>query len=293
MGIINVNLNVSLVGIDQIEQMREGFDKRLDRAIKTAGHTIASMMFDHTRERAEALLHSTRDLYIQNLSRVDEDDNTYLIVLKGNVRWIDDGMKPHSMVEDLLSGKNAKMGKNGRYAVVPFVHGPGKGPASATPAQQSLTQTLQKAMAKRQNPLTGKKGIPWNSIENGQDGKPLTGLLHSFDINDKPVRSPQSGMQPFRGQGHGAIGSVMQGPTGIPFLRGVRVYQSEVKTPAGNGSVKRSIVTFRTVTESMKGTNRWFHPGNPGVHIFEETAEWGVQQWEKVILPKLLEYVIG
>jgi hypothetical protein len=160
--------------------------------------------------------------------------------------------------------------------VIPFSHGPGKGQTSTTPAQQSLISTIKKEMAQRK--------IPWNKIENDDTGSPRLGMLHAFDISSKPLKTHHGA-----GQGWGQIGQVRQGPTGIPFLHGVRVYQHRIKTESGLEKVKRSVMTFRIVSSKHAGTKRWFHPGLPAEHLFEEAAEWAQKEWSEKALPQIIE----
>jgi hypothetical protein len=158
--------------------------------------------------------------------------------------------------------------------VVPFEHK--KGPTSQTSAGKSLTDTIKSEMKKR--------GISYGKIENGEDGKPKLGVLHRFSINDKPTKTHNG-----PGQGHGPIGQVKQGSTGIPYLRGVQVSQSEVKTLGGKNRVVKSITTFRVVSSKHKGTEKWVHPGLKPRKFFEETQEWIEEQWNSVIKPQLIE----
>jgi hypothetical protein len=80
----------------------------------------------------------------------------------------------------------------------------------------------------------------------------------------------------------------MQGPTGIPLLQSVRVYQRTNKA----GKTTKSIMTFRTVS-SKQGDGRWFHPGLPPLNLMDEAYEWGLNLWENTIMPKVLDRVLG
>lgn len=186
----------------------------------------------------------------------------------------------HSMVEALLSGKHVKVNSKGeKYAVVPFKHGPGLG-TTVTPAQNSLTQTI-KAKLKSE-------GIPFGKIEKDAAGRPKLGMLHQLDITDKPLKTAEG-----PGQGKGPIGAAKQGPTGIPFLQGIRIYQREAAKVGGGTTVKRSIMTFRTVTAKHAAEGRWEHPGLDAKNIMEDAYKWGLDLWDTIMRDKVLDRILG
>jgi len=127
-----------------------------------------------------------------------------------------------------------------------------------------------------------KRKIPFGKIEKDDQGKPKQGLLHSFSITDSPIKTHQGS-----GQGHGPIGSVRQGPTGIPFLKGVKVYQKEVVGKSGKKSIQKQIMTFRIVSSKMKGTGRWFHPGVEAKHFMDEALDWAKKEFEKTMKDRI------
>lgn len=170
---------------------------------------------------------------------------------------------------------------NSRHLSVPFDHGPGKGATSTTPAQQSLIQTIKAEF--------GSRGIPFGKLETGPTGQPLLGTVRRLSIMNAPLKT---GTGP--GQGWGPIGSVRQGPTGIPFLQGISVMQKGFKDKVtGKESVKKVIMTWRTVSSKMKGTGRWVFPGVPPTHILDEAFAWGLREWENRIKADVLAEVIA
>jgi hypothetical protein len=153
---------------------------------------------------------------------------------------------------------------------VPFDHK--KGPTKSTPAQQDLTNTI-KAELKRRN-------IPYGSLEKDAKGNVKTGTLHSFNIMSRPTKSHDG-----PGQGHGPIGAVRQGNTGIPFLQGVRVIQKQI---AGTQKFAKNIMTFRVASSKHKGSGKWQHPGLPARHFFEKAEQWAINEWVTHIVPRIL-----
>lgn len=244
-------------------------------AMKEAGARLTAMTRAHIIEQANKRLHTRREMFIEGLTHAQVDDTTFVVNLDAKVRWIDDGMPPHNMVDDLLKSKKAKTAKDGsKYVVVPFRHGT-KGPTQMTPAQATLLDTIKQELNKR--------NIPYGNKELGVDGKPKLGLLHKFDINHAPIKTANT-----PGQGKGPVGQVMQGPTGIPLLKGVRIYQREVKDKQGNKFVRKDIMTFRVASSKHKGQGRWDHPGSEALKLMDEGYEWAKKEWEQNIAPQML-----
>lgn len=260
--------------IGQIANMKTGLRPAIDAAMRDALKDLTVQVHAHIVEQVQSKLHSTRDKYLQHLHFKQVSDDTTLITLDRDAMWIEEGIPPnYNMLDGLLKSKKAKTAADGsRYVVVPFEHK--KGPTQQTPAQTSLTDTIKKEFKDRK--------IPYGKLEVGKDGKPKTGLLHSFDIMHSPVKTGQG-----PGQGHGPVGAVRQGPTGIPFLQGVRVYQKEFTDKAGKSSVKKSIVTFRIASSKHQGTGRWIHPGLEAKRFLDEAASWAKQLWSEEISKKI------
>lgn len=165
---------------------------------------------------------------------------------------------------------------NSRYAVIPFQHN--KKSQNMTPAQKSLLDTIKSEFKNRK--------IPYGKLETDPSGKPKTGLLHSFDIKHAPIKTSN-----LPGQGKGRVGEVMQGPTGIPLLSGLRVYQKEVKTPDGKSKVHKAIITFRVVSSKDKGSGKWCHPGLVPKKFLDEAAAWALREFETKIQKQLIAEV--
>lgn len=288
-----------------LKQLGDDF-KKLEGRISHEIQTLAMQTHSHILEEVQTKLHSRRQKYVENLGIQKLNNDLYVITLKEPALWIEDGMPAHSMVDDLLkqspnnpNSKPPKRTKKGElYRVIPFEHS--KGPTSQTPAQQSLTATIKEELKKRK--------IPYGKIERDGQGRPLSGMLHKFDIEDRPVKpsdhqpgppKPAKGLnitvQNQFGYGHGPAGGVMQGNTGIPFLRGIRIYQrllfNDDGTPKmdrlGKQRAQRGIMTFRIVKESHKGV-KWNHPGSEGMKFLDEAADWAGRQWQDRILPEIL-----
>ncbi len=192
---------------------------------------------------------------------------------------------PHDMLEQLLASPKAKRAKDGStYLVVPFDHSPGSSTSNTPASSMPMVDAVRKEMKKRK--------IPWGKVERDDQGRPLLGRLHRFDVK----QPEKTGYGP--GQGHGPVGDVRQGMNqrqragggpgggGTPFLQGVHVYQHQ----EGQG-VKRSVVTYRIASSKQQGQGMWRHPGLDPVRIIDDTAEWCLDQVDRVIVPALLDRV--
>lgn len=247
------------------------------KAVNDAERDLVTATHAKMVELASEKLHTRREMYVESL-HMAEEDGVWFISLDAKAKWIDDGMPEHSMLESLLASPKAKTAADGsKYLVVPFEHS--KKPSQQTPAQKDLLNTIKKELKSFK--------VPYKGIETDEQGKPKLGLLHSFDITTKPIKTRQG-----PGQGHGPLGAVKQGPTGVPFLKGVKIFQHEVEKE-GQTSVQRSIMTFRVASSKHAAEgNRWLYPGIEGVSIFEEAEKWAIETFNKDIAPKLIAKLI-
>lgn len=266
------------VNFSELEKVSQKIEKVTEQAAKMAVTQLTTAVHAHIIEEANKKLTSRREQFLKAVSIRQEGPDTFVIALDPSMNWVEDGLEPHEMIGYLL-GKNAKTAEDGsRYKTIPFHHGPGKGATNSTRAQQTLVSTIKSAMKQLQ--------IPFNKIEKKNNGLTQTGLLHSFDIMSEPKKTHN-----WPGQGSGQIGHVVQGPTQIPYLQGVRVYQQAVQDEKGKTSYRRGIFTFRTVSSKHTGTGRWFHPGLPPTDIFEEAHKWGEEHLKKEVMPKIVDYI--
>jgi len=265
-----ISLNVDLTAILDLQKELE---PKVQTALLEAAQGLALQAHAHVLEEAQSKLHATRDKYVSALNFKQISKDAWVISLDASAMWIEEGKPEGTMLDDLLSSPKAKTAKDGStYIVVPFQHN--KGPSRQTPAQNDLTSTIKQEMRQRK--------IPYGKLETDEHGKPKMGKLHTFDIW-APMKTAQG-----PGQGHGPIGAPRQGPTGIPFLNRVNVYQREIKNAAGKSSVRKDIMTFRVASSKHYAEGRWYHPGTPARNLMDTTADWALKVWETKIVPDLL-----
>lgn len=262
-------VSIDFSDLDSIIEM----PKIVDKAVYDAAKSLALGSHAHISNLAQKKLHTRRKMYLDAL-HIGEDQGDIVVSLDASVRWIEDGMRPHSMLADLLGSDKAKTNKDGdKYLVVPFQLNKRK--QDLTPAQRTLLETVKKSLA-----MVGETP---NRIEMGPNGQPRTGLVRKMDIMSVPIKTMEAA-----GQGHGAVGDVRQGPTGIPFLQGVRVYQTKMKGKDGEDKVQRTVMTFRVASEKhAEEGNRWNHPGLQAVNFFEDAARWAQEQFDNVVGPEI------
>lgn len=265
-----ININIDLSEFADLLKLEDG----LQKAGQEAARDLAAMIHGKASELAGERLNSRRQAFQQGLSYKKVDENTWLVSLDASVRWIDDGQSEHSMLEALLASPKAKRAKDGsKYVVVPFDRSPGQGKTQVTPPETDLINVIKGEMKKR--------GIPFGKVETDQAGQAKVGKLHAFDIMHAPTKTKDE-----PGQGAGPVGDVRQGPTGIPLLQGVSVYQHQA-----GGRTRRTIVTYRIASSKHASQGRWDHPGLPAAHIMEDAAAWAVETFEKEMVPAILAKV--
>ena len=249
-----------------------------EAALREGASDLSKQAHSHVVEEVQQKLHSSREKYVDALHFEQVDENTFVLSLDASAMFVEEGLPAgFDMLPGLLGSKKARFAKDGsKYLIVPFRHD--RGPTQQTPAQKDLTDTIKAEMKKLK--------IPYKKLEMDSQGKPRLGKLHSFDIN-APMKTSEG-----VGQGHGPIGDPRQGPTGIPFLQRVSVYQKMVKDRTGKSSVQRGIFTFRIASSKHSGSNRWKHPGLDGKHFFEECEEWAQALWTNVISKKIIDKVV-
>jgi hypothetical protein len=252
-------------------------------AMASAARDLSAATRGKIVELAQEKLHTRRSMYLDALTHFQLDDNTFVVNLDKSARWIEDGMPEHSMLDDLLKSKKVKRAKDGSaYLIVPFQHNKGK--SSLSPAQQGLLATIKKELAK--------VGATPNKIEMDSGGKPKLGLVRSLDITKAPI---SSGAHPI---GKGPRGHVAQSASGTPLLKGVRIYQKEIKDKSGESKIGRFVMTFRVASSKQKGGlgpagSKWDHPGLQAANLMEEGMKWAMDQWENKVAPQIMASIVA
>ena len=239
----------------------EEFSKDITRDLKKGIQGLAIATHAHIKEDAQTL-HSFRKDYLEALGEPEQiDENLWVITLKESAVWIEDGISaPYDMKPGLLNtqrdGKSEiKTSKDGKkYRIVPMNQG--KTPSEMSPN----TAGYEQGMVNKVKAELAKKGIPYKKLELDKNGSPRLGKLHSMNID-----------------------SFTPGKGNTPQLHGLNIYQTKQK----DGSTKRTITTFRTVTEDQN--EKWIHPPVEPLDAFNKAEQFAIQEWENTWLPKILE----
>jgi len=211
--------------------------------------------------KAQAKLSSTRKIYTDALGlqkiASSGDNEIWAVTLDKSAKWIEDPMPNHSMLDYLLKSPKAKMGKNGKYIVIPFEH-------SKPANEQSETQSK---IAKYAKNVLKEQGLDKVIT---RDGKPILGKVATVKVNGED--------QP-------------RGRFNQPLLSGLTIYQREMKNKhgetmkdkAGNARIKKDTFTFRVASESQRGSGLWEKKSTPGLRAFEETERQLDVIWEQMV----------
>lgn len=250
---IKLNLDIS-----SLTKYLENFSKDIVKDIKKSIAALANDTQTHIKEDAQNKLHSFREKYLENLSPAEQvDEFLWVITLNNKAEWIEEGRpEPFDMKPGLL--KDGKTSKDGhKYRVVPMNQ-------AKTPTQMSPnTAGYEQSMVGKVKLELKKQGIPYKKLElDPRTGSPRIGKLHSLDIE-----------------------SFTPGKGNTPQLHGINIYQTKQK----DGSVKRSITTFRTVTDKPDQKEKWIHPAVEAKNFFQTAKTWAEKEWESKILPALVE----
>lgn len=231
------------------------FAEEAKKDIKSSVKELAVLTHAKIREMAETELKSGTAVssYLSGLDYQGEiSPGVHLITMDERGIWVEEGIEPNTDMKPGLL-KNAETSAKGiKYKVIPFEHS--KPPSQLHPKAREIVSTLRKAL--------DKKGIPFKKNEKNPDGSPKLGKLHTLNIK-----------------------SEIPGRGNTPSLQRVSIYQTLTKT----GDVRRDIFTFRTVTGGPASEGKWIHPGYQKKRFMEKGYDWAVTQWEKEILPAILE----
>jgi hypothetical protein len=271
--------------LDNYKGMMEKARSQLEKAVQH----LAAQTHAHVKEQAQGKLHSTRDIFLENLDFEQIDKRTWAVTVREKGLWIEEGMPPHSMLEDLLASPKAKTAKDGsKYLVVPFKHN--KGPTQTTPHQQEMVSSIKEVLRE--------KKIPYGKIERNPDGSPKSGLLHKMDLHGPKQNRAPNGAEgpPGKPFSTHAPGAGEEGPSGRPYLWGMRIYQRLLKNPDGSPKMgkdghpkaSREIFTFRVASSKQAAMNKWFHPGLEPKGFLDEAYTWAQDQWDNYIAPEIL-----
>lgn len=257
---IKVTLDISA-----LSQYLNNFAKEIVKDVEKSIGALTKDTHTHIKERAQNELHSFRAKYLESLSPPEQIDNfLWVITLNSDATWIEEGIpQPYDMKDGLLnterpgSAGKVKTSKDGhKYRIVPMNQA--KAPSEISPN----TQGQEQMMIDKVRAELRKKGVPYKKLELDKNGSPRVGKLHSFDFN-----------------------SPIQGKGNTPQLHGVTIYQTKQK----DGSVKRSITTFRTVTDKDSQKDKWIHPPVEAKDFFKEAKGWAEKEFETKILPALVD----
>jgi hypothetical protein len=247
----NLKFDIDIVTLSsQLNGLKKDVQDDLTKGVEN----LANMTHAKTLELATSELSSLSKLYKDNVEFSNPAKGFWVVTLKEPALWIEEGRKAGFM-EELLNGKSARTGKNGKYAIIPFHHN--KNPTEQSAKAYDLAQEIKYELKKQ--------GVNWKKIEYNQDGSPRLGLLHRFNLETARPVDAQKDIHK------------------NPLTKGVAVYQRKDES----GKVRKDVMTFRVISEKHKNEGLWIHPGRQGDKLMNKAFEWAVSTWERDILPAI------
>ena len=250
----------------QFKEFALEVEQDLQKGIALLASTAhANILLEVAQESSEIQM-----AYKEKLSEPEEiEPGVWVITLDPKAFWIEEGIPEGADMKKWLLNGDSKMGKNGRYRIIPFKHD--RGPSRQADMEGLLADAIKKklnvefkkinksnAVDARKNGKEAPAKITATKIELDDSGSPRTGRLHAFNFG-----------------GH------VPGKGNTPAMDGVSVYQT--KKP--DGGIRRDIFTFRTVTENQAG--KWLHPGFKRRQFMDKAMHQTVTMWETEILPTI------
>lgn len=241
--------------VSGISSMFKEFEMEVKEDLQKAAADLAAMTKAKVDELASEELKTSLDEFKKHVGWEEISPGIFVVYIDEEALWQEEGIKSGFDMKPGLLKNATKVSKDGhRYRSIPFDHG--KVPSKQTPKAQQIVSQI-KDFLKKEN-------VPFKKIEKNQDGSPRVGKLHRFDDID--------GERPTARSNTGA-------------LKGLTIYQTK---DAKTGNVRRSIMTFRTVSDGMSSHGKWIHPGYPPKNFLDRAAEWAVKEWEDKILPEIM-----
>lgn len=235
------NLEAQLKGL-------EGFQGEISQEIiadlRNMADTLSKSVYATGVSYVQKRLHSTANEYLQNFTREQVDDSTYVIRLLPAALHLEEGYKSFDMKPGLLKGAKKVSKKGIRYTIIPFRR---KTLSAATNLGEQLLATELKQGMKAGTRRDTKKAANLNKTQYTPSGKPMQGIVGR--INDDVHKN----------------------------LKGtVKIQKTYNKT------TQSTYITFRTVSSNSPPAS-WIHPGFKGAHIFPDLEDWAEQEVERVL----------
>lgn len=226
--------------------------KEIENRAKQGMSLLQQQIYGKIVEKAQEKLKSTRHIYLANLGMLNETDNLYVVYLKKEAAWIEDGMEPHEMIDDLTHGPKSKHAKDGsRYNIIPFKHN--KNPQHTSRAQMQIQKVVKSELKKR--------GLDKPIMV---DGRPKLGRAATLKTELTGKGMPVNKFN-------------------RPILAGLTIYQREVKTKSGKTKIQRDVMTFRVASTKQKGSGMWYHPGMDAANFFKEVEKEVDGMWNEML----------
>lgn len=224
---------------------------KLEEKINTSIGNLAKAAYLQAIALAKQKLHSTQNLYLENLkfeTTTSGQYASYLIILNEPAVWIDDGHGEIDMRKTHLKGRDK--------LIIPFTHKKeGMQKSTMSPTQQGLYQEIKNSLKQNKMSLSKPINDPFGKPVLSSPGKPRAAAMIA------KVASQKKGSM-----------------SGESVLNRLHIYQSEQKK---TGKVSKTFMTFRTLSEDSKA--EWIIPAYKAQKILDETYNWILTNYNKFL----------
>ena len=245
-------------------------DAQINAAINKTATALAYAVEGEARDLASKELKSTREKYDNALDVIEISEGVWVVNLKEEAMFIEDGTPERSGYDFLLNGPKARTSKDGtKWNIIPFKHS--EKPSNQTQSAKEITTLLRQELKKKnipfKSPIKTHMGVTYDS-EGAPHAKemPQYGLVESLDI-----ASPKKGKGKF------------------PVLSGVRIYQRDL----GAGKTSRDVFTFRVISSKTRGDGRWQYKAQPAHNFLDKAVQAVMDDWNTVFADFLEDAIKG
>lgn len=223
--------------------------KGIDASLKKAIDSLATQAYGEAIRLVQLKLRSNRNLYLENLALDKKQTGgapEYVIILRDKAMWIEEGLPARNLKDSHLKGKQS--------VVIPFTHN--KNQRSLMSDKQFMIYDEIKAALKQEKisltrPILNSNGsIALSTVKKIVPAATLVNVPSYFKSKS----------------------------TGQSILNNLQVYQHQ--GPGPNAKVKKTLMTFRTMSANSKG---WDVPELKGVKILDEVYQWILDNYSRII----------
>lgn len=242
------------VDFSQFQQQLEKL-LNIEPIINKSIEVLAAQAYGAALQKVQEKLRSTRNIYLENLALEKKNqgkDPIYIIVLREKALWIEEGVPAHNLKKTHLKKRNS--------VIIPFQHNKNQ-PSLMSEKQQQIYKEIKTVLRKEKislaKPILNNSGAPIiSTVKKITPAAIITNIPSQF-------KSKSSGES---------------------ILNNLNVYQHQINTKQGT-KVQKTLMTFRTLNKKSSG---WDIPTLPAAKILDQTYQWILENYLKIIMEQLM-----